>query len=72
MSGAGCDPASGQTSGTGRQVRKQQKCRITLGENFVQGVERTCTLEGFPRPGESVEIQWSESLQNFVITKAEW
>ena len=41
----------------------------TLGEEFVRGVERTFVLEGFPRPGSSVEIQWSQSLQNFVITK---
>ncbi len=41
----------------------------TLGAEFVRGVEKTFTLEGFPSPGESVEIQWSQSLQNFVIAK---
>ena len=40
-----------------------------LGEEFVRGVEKAFVLEGFPRPGSSVEIQWSQSLQNFVITK---
>ena len=39
----------------------------TLGEEFVHGVERTFVLEGFPRPGSSVELQWSQSLPLAVM-----
>ena len=34
--------------GAGRQIRRQWKCRITLGGEFVRGVERIFVLEGFP------------------------
>ena len=40
----------------------------TLGEEFLRGTSGRYTLEGFPGPGESVVIEWEESLQNFVIT----
>jgi len=41
----------------------------TLGEEFSQGVEGSYELEGFPGPGQSVVVEWSEALQNFVIVE---
>lgn len=40
----------------------------TLGTEFLRGAAGGWMLDDFPNPGQSVEIQWSESLQNFVIT----
>ena len=40
----------------------------TLGEEFLSGREVRDVVENFPRLGESVVIEWDESLQNFVIT----
>jgi hypothetical protein len=38
----------------------------TLGVAFLPGASGTYQLQGFA--GRNVTIQWSESLQNFVIT----
>lgn len=39
----------------------------TLGEEFVTGVEKRATIEDFPAPGESVELEWNQSTQHFEI-----
>ena len=39
----------------------------TLGEEFVRGTAGAYVLEDFPGPGQSVVVEWEESLQNFVI-----
>ena len=42
----------------------------TLGTEFVRGAEkRTCEVLDFPAPGETVTLEWQESMQNFVITE---
>ncbi len=43
----------------------------TLGEEFAQGVEGMCVAENFPRPGETVTLEWQPASQNFVITDIE-
>ena len=40
----------------------------TLGAEFLRGMEGEYVLEDFPYPGESVVVEWEQSLQNFVIT----
>lgn len=39
----------------------------TLGEEFVTGVEKRATIDDFPAPGESVELEWNQSTQHFEI-----
>ena len=39
----------------------------TLGEEFLRGAEGEYVLEDFPEPGQSVTVEWSQGLQNFVI-----
>ena len=39
----------------------------TLGHEFLRGVEREASFTGFPSAGDSVSLQWEQSLQNFVI-----
>ena len=42
----------------------------TLGREFVRGAEkRTCEVQDFPTRGETVTLEWQESMQNFVITE---
>ena len=41
----------------------------TLGEEFRRGMEGTYVLKDFPVPGQSVVVEWEQSLQNFVITE---
>lgn len=46
------------------------RARITLthlGQEFLRGVQGRYVLENFPYPGESVVVEWEQSLQNFVI-----
>ena len=44
----------------------------TLGQEFVSDVpERTVTIEDWPGSGETVTLEWQQSLQNFVITDME-
>ena len=40
----------------------------TFGQEFLTNVEGSFTLSDFPQPGSSVEVEWHEALQNFVIT----
>ena len=39
----------------------------TLGAEFLTGASGTFTLDDFPQPGESIDVEWQEPLQNFVI-----
>ena len=40
----------------------------TLGEEFARGLEGAADLEDFPTAGQTVTVEWQQSLQNFVIT----
>ncbi len=40
---------------------------VTLGQEFVRGVERDVTVDNFPFEGESVTLIWDQSRQNFSI-----
>ena len=42
----------------------------TLDGEFPKGLSGGYVLEDFPYPGESVVIEWEQSLQNFVITES--
>ena len=39
----------------------------TFGVPFRQGLSGTFPIPNFPRPGETKQLRWEESLQNFVI-----
>ena len=39
----------------------------TLGHEFLRGVEREASFTGFPSAGDGINLQWQQSLQNFVI-----
>ena len=41
----------------------------TLGEEFAEDLAGRFELDGFPDSGSSVTVEWSESLQNFVIVE---
>ncbi len=41
----------------------------TLGGEFLQGLSGGCTVPNFPQAGNSVDLVWQESIQNFVIVK---
>ena len=43
----------------------------TFGKEFLRGAEGEYVLEDFPTPGQSVVIEWEQSLQNFVIQGVE-
>ena len=40
----------------------------TLGTEFVRDAKGECRVPDFPTPGETVTLEWQESMQNFVIT----
>ena len=40
----------------------------TFGEQFLRGESGRFNLPNFPTAGETIVVQWEESLQNFVIT----
>ena len=40
----------------------------TFGEEFARGLEGGADLEDFPTAGQTVTVEWQQSLQNFVIT----
>ena len=52
----------------GHEIGRASFTVTTLGEEFLKGATGGWVLGDFPDRGQSVEIQWSESLQNFVIT----
>ena len=43
----------------------------TLGHEFLRGAEGECVVEDFPRPGQSVLLEWQQTSQNFIITAVE-
>ena len=43
----------------------------TLGYEFLRGAEGECVVEDFPRPGQSVLLEWQQTSQNFIITAVE-
>ncbi|MGE0682707.1 MAG: matrixin family metalloprotease [Candidatus Binatia bacterium] len=44
---------------------------VTLGQEFLTGVNAQYRLPNFPTSGQNVIIEWRESLQNFVIVETE-
>ena len=40
-----------------------------FGTDFLRGASGRYVLEGFPKPGQSVVVEWEEALQNFVIVE---
>jgi hypothetical protein len=42
---------------------------LTLGGEFLRGLSGGCTVPNFPRAGESVNVAWQESNQNFIIAQ---
>ncbi len=40
----------------------------TLGEEFLEDTAGSCVVGDFPSPGETVTLEWLETIQNFVIT----
>ena len=57
----------GRTNGF-EELGRSRVTVTTLGEEFLRGMEGKYVLEDFPYPGESVVVEWEQSLQNFVIT----
>ena len=53
----------------GVQFSDVQFSVTTLGVEFLQGVSGSYPLQNFPRPGQSVVLQWSEPDQNFLIVR---
>ena len=51
----------------GRELGRARVIVTTLGQEFLRDVSGTCTVEDFPRAGESVAVVWQESSQNFVL-----
>ena len=43
----------------------------TLGQEFLRGVGKNQRLLNFPHTGTDIIVAWQESLQNFVITRAD-
>ena len=41
----------------------------TLGEEFPEGLAGECVVPAFPDPGQTTRLEWSESLQNFVVVE---
>ena len=42
---------------------------IPFEEEFIRGASGSAVVPDFPNPGESVVVEWVESVQNFVITE---
>lgn len=53
----------------GRELDRATVTVTTLDGEFPKDLSGRYVLEDFPYPGESVVIEWEESLQNFVITE---
>ena len=43
----------------------------TLGEEFLRGATKNERLTNFPHPGADIIVVWQQSLQNFVIARAD-
>ena len=55
----------------GRELDRATITVTTLDGEFPKGLSGRYVLENFPYPGQSVVIEWEQSLQNFVITELE-
>ena len=53
----------------GQHLARARMTVTTLDGEFPTGLSGRYVLEDFPYPGESVVIEWEESLQNFVISE---
>lgn len=42
---------------------------VTLGTEFLTGVNGSFILSGFPQPGQNVTVEWQQGVQNFIITE---
>jgi PhoPQ-activated pathogenicity-related protein len=51
----------------GRAIGEAEFNVTTLGVPHLRGVSGKFQLPDFPYPGESTQVQWEESVQNFVI-----
>lgn len=49
-------------------MRAANEIATPLGKEFVRDAEGMCTVDDFPRRGETVTLEWQESMQNFVFT----
>ena len=55
----------------GRELDRATITVTTLDGEFPKGLSGRYVLENFPYLGQSVVIEWEQSLQNFVITELE-
>jgi hypothetical protein len=55
----------------GRAIGAAEFTVTTLGSGYLRGLTGSYRLPGFPAPGEATQVQWEESLQNFVIAGVE-
>ena len=55
----------------GAEIGRATFTVTTLGEEFLRDATGRYVLEDFPIPGQSVTVEWEQSLQNFVITDIE-
>ena len=54
----------------GQELDRATVTVTTLDGEFPKGLSGRYVLEDFPYPGESVVVEWEQSLQNFVITES--
>ena len=55
----------------GEEIGRATMTVTTLGEEFVRGVSGEYELADFPTPGQTVTVEWQQSLQNFTISLVE-
>ncbi len=56
-----------QTFVDGVEIADVEFAVQAIGDGFVEGLQGRYTLDGFPGPGQAVDVQWSEPDQNFRI-----
>ena len=59
----------GRGTSQSEELGRSKVTVTTLGEPFRRGLAGEYVLEDFPSPGQSVVVEWEQSLQNFVITE---
>lgn len=71
----GAQAATGRTKHTavayddGVEFARSDFYVTSLGGRFLRGVDGTFLIEDFPFPGESVVVEWKQSIQGFVFTE---
>ncbi len=55
----------------GEELGRATVTVTTLGEEFLREVEGECVVADFPGEGQTVTLEWQQTLQNFVITGGE-